>query len=189
MDILDKALEYAIEKHSGQIRKRNRVPYILHPLEVVTIIGTLTDDKEVMCAGALHDTVEDAGVTISEIEELFGEKIAKLVATETEDKMANLPPEDTWKLRKENSLKVLKNATDINVKILWLADKLSNMRSFYRLYLKEGSALWNGFNNKDESEQCWYYKCILEYISPLKGTPAYEEYKRLFSLVFASQLN
>ena len=69
---LNEAICFATACHAGQVRKLANTPYILHPLEVASIIGTITNDEDTMIAGLLHDTVEDAGVTFDEIREKFG---------------------------------------------------------------------------------------------------------------------
>ena len=97
-----------------------------------------------------------------EIEELFGSRVRALVESETEDKRADLPPSDTWRIRKEESLSVLKNTDDIAVLIVWLGDKLANMRSFYRIWKTEGDSMWQSFNQKDPEQQFWYYNAIAE---------------------------
>lgn len=184
MSLLDDALHFAIEKHSGQIRKMAKSPYILHPMEAVTVAGTMTDDEATLAATALHDTIEDAGVTFEEIRDRFGMRVALLVMTETEEKRADRPPMETWQLRKEETLMMLENTDDRQVKILWLGDKLANMRSFYREYLKRGDAMWNGFNQKDPAIQAWYYRTIARALKELEEYPAYQEYVRLMNTVF-----
>lgn len=183
-DVFERAVAFASEKHSGQTRRLSDAPYILHPLEVATIVGTMTDDAELLAAAVLHDTVEDAGVTLEEIDELFGRRVQLLVMTETEDKRAERPAAETWELRKEETLLVLQNTRDIAVKMLWLGDKLSNMRSFYREYLRQGNALWQQFNQKDPKRQAWYYRTIAQYVSVLSEHEAYREYVRLMNTVF-----
>ena len=90
-DLVSKAIVFSTAAHDGMRRRIGESPYILHPLEVATIIGTMTDDQEVIAAGLLHDVVEDAGVTIEEIEENFGKRVKELVASETENKREDLP--------------------------------------------------------------------------------------------------
>ncbi len=60
--ILDKAILFAVEKHSGMKRKGKNLPFILHPMETVAIVGSITDDVELMAAAALHDVIENADV-------------------------------------------------------------------------------------------------------------------------------
>ena len=139
MDLFETALTFAVKAHAGAVRKGGAVPYVLHPLEVAVIAGTLTNDPEVLAAAVLHDTVEDTPATLSEIENAFGGRVARLVSSETENKRRGVPPEESWQIRKEESLRELKNASDPGTKIIWLSDKLSNMRSFYRMYRREGA--------------------------------------------------
>lgn len=186
MTLFEKAVVYATEKHSGQVRKLTYTPYILHPMEVAAIVGTMTGDEEVLCAAMLHDTVEDAGATLEEIGALFGERVRYLVGTETEDKREGLPKNETWLIRKEESLKILAGAEDIGVKQLWLGDKLSNVRSYSREYLKKGAAVWNDFNEKDPKKQEWYYRTVAKHTEALKSTAAFREYVNLLNLVFGN---
>ncbi len=184
MELFEKAIEFATKKHRGQVRKTNSAPFILHPMEVAAIVGSMTGDREVLCAALLHDTVEDAGVTLNEIEDMFGTRVMNLVKSETENKRNDVPAEQTWKIRKTESLEVLKNSSDIGVKMVWLGDKLSNMRSFHRAYLKKGDALWQSFHQSDVKEQQWYYTTVAAYLKDLKEYDAYREYIDLMKIVF-----
>ena len=187
MNVLEDAISFAVKCHSGQTRKMSKTPYVLHPLEVASIIATMTDDIEIMAAGVLHDTVEDCGVDPREIKERFGSRVAALVQSETEDKLSLRPPAETWKERKSESLLMLRYTHDTGVKILWLADKLSNIRSFYRAFLKEGDAVWQHTNQKDPLEQAWYYRTILEYLADLSDKCAYAEFSDLVSKIFSNK--
>ena len=184
MDKVTKAIEFAARAHDGMMRKKDKTPYILHPLEAAVIVGTMTADSDVISAAVLHDVVEDTEITIEEIEENFGSRVRRLVESETEDKRADLPPESTWKIRKEESLEELANCGDRDVLILWLGDKLSNMRSFYRIWKNEGESMWQSFNQKDPVQQKWYYSSIAELTSSLKDFPAWQEYNELLKIIF-----
>lgn len=187
MELFDEALCFAAEKHSGQRRKLSDAPYILHPMEVAAIVGTMTGDQETLAAAVLHDTVEDAGVTFEEIAERFGKRVSLIVMTETEDKRADRPPAETWHLRKEETLLMLQHTKDIAVKMLWLGDKLSNLRSFAREYRVRGNELWQSFNQKDPAEQEWYYRSIAECLSELAGFDAHREFLSLVNEIFADR--
>lgn len=176
LDIFDKAVCFATEKHSGQTRKIGNAPYIVHPLEVSAIVATMTDDREILSAAVLHDTVEDTDTTIEEIREIFGKRVALLVSTETEDKREDRPPAETWELRKEETLLILEHTKDIGVKMMWLGDKLSNIRSFRREYEKRGHEVWQALNQKDPKKQAWYYRTVAKYLSDLKEYEAYKEF-------------
>ena len=181
---LDDAIEFATKKHTEQTRKRENTPYILHPLEAAAVAAELTKDEDILIAAVLHDTVEDTDTSIDEVREKFGNRVAELVDSETENKREDLPPEETWEIRKKESLEHLKNSTDPAVKILWLADKVSNIRTLYRLYQKEGDDLWNHFNMKDIKKQAWYYKTVAELLSDLDDTLPYQEYKQIVDYIF-----
>ena len=184
MELVSEAIAFAAKAHDGMRRKKSGTPYILHPMEAAVIVGTMTDDQNLIAAAALHDVVEDAGITLEEIEEKFGKRVRELVQSETEDKRDHLPAAQTWHIRKEESLDVLKNTEDLGVLMVWLGDKLANMRSFYQDWMVEGDAMWQRFNQKDVAEQAWYYRSILSLTQRLSDTSAWLEYKTLTELVF-----
>ena len=184
MELASEAIAFAVKAHDGMRRKKSDAPYILHPLEAAVIVGTMSDDQNLIAAAALHDVVEDAGITIEEIEEKFGKRVRELVEAETENKREELPAADTWRIRKEESLEVLKNTDDLGVLMVWLGDKLANMRAIYRDWKVEGNAMWQRFNQKDVNEQAWYYSSIVRLTSRLSHTAAWLEYKTLTELVF-----
>ena len=184
MEFVSEAIAFAVEAHDGMRRKKGSLPYILHPMEAAVIVGTMTEDQNIIAAAVLHDVVEDAGVAMSVVEEKFGQRVKELVASETEDKRADLPPAATWRVRKEETLAILKNTDDIGVLMVWLGDKLANMRSIYRDWKVEGDAMWQRFNQKDVKEQAWYYRSIIALTERLSYTSAWLEYKTLTELVF-----
>ena len=168
-------------------RRKSDTPYILHPIEVAVIISTMTDRQEVIAAGLLHDVVEDAGITIEQVGEKFGERVKELVASETENKREELPPEQTWRIRKEETLEKLRVTDDIDILMLWIGDKLSNIRAIYRSFLVEGNAVWNQFHQSDANVQAWYYRSILKYTERLSHTLAWNEYKSLVEKIFGAE--
>lgn len=186
MDIYDKAVVFAVNAHAGQNRKSGGT-YIVHPLETSVIAETMTDDLNVLAAAVLHDTVEDTSVEAKDIEREFGSTVAALVASETENKRHGQDPSSTWRIRKEESLAVLKSTDNLNVKILWLSDKLSNMRSFYRSFRIHGKELWQRFNEKDPKVQYWYYRTVADLTTELKDTTAWIEYNELIRRIFREE--
>ena len=176
MNLLEESIVYATVMYQGKVRKFKGVPFILHPMEVAQILATMTDDQEVLAAGILHDILEETSGTLQDIEKRFGKRVAMIVASESEN---DYPGEDrcaTWKRRKEESLKVLKNSNDIGVQMLWLADKLANMRSLARIYSEQGEALWKSLHQSDPEEHCWYYRTIAETVElQLNKTGAFKE--------------
>ena len=184
MELLSEAIAFAVKAHDGMRRKKSEAPYILHPMEAAVIVGSMTDDQNLIAAAVLHDVVEDSGVAIEEIEAKFGKRVRELVESETENKRAELPPSATWRIRKEESLAVLESTDDIGVIMVWLGDKLANMRSIYRDWKIEGDKMWQRFNQSDPKEQGWYYGSIVKLTARLSETSAWLEYKTLTELVF-----
>lgn len=182
---LNEAVEFAARAHADQVRKGSGMPYIVHPMEAASICASFTDDLEVIAAAVLHDVVEDTEATVEEVRERFGERVALLVAGESEDKREGLPPAETWKLRKEESLRHLEIAEDPGVRMVCLGDKLSNIRSIQRDYAALGDELWQRFNQKDPAEHAWYYRKIAGLLEgELGGTEAWREYSQRVSTVF-----
>ena len=183
VNIFERACVYAVNSHQGQRRKDGSV-YILHPFEVASIAGTMTYDDEVLAAAILHDVCEECDVLPEALSKQFGERIGKLVSLETETKYPELPKDRSWKLRKIEALKRLDECDDIGFKIIYLSDKLSNIRSLYRDFSEIGLDAFKKFNVKDVNEQAWYYYSVLDELEELKETEAYQEFKGKIDIIF-----
>jgi len=179
----DKAVKFATEAHSGTERRGKGYPYIIHPMEAASIVATITNDPEMLVAALLHDTVEDTDVTLEQILELFGERVATLVKNET----APLSDKMSWHDKKEAQLKQLV-AAPFDSKVVALGDKLSNMRGIALDYRQRGDAVWSLFhapNGKSDVE--WYYRSLAEALSELSETLPYQEYLRLLDETFGKK--
>ena len=184
-NVLDRAIVFATEAHKGQFRKGTQVPYIVHPMEAAAVVSTMTTDPEIIASALLHDVVEDTSTTIDEVRNAFGDRVAFFVGSETENKRTNLSAESTWKIRKQETLDHLKTAP-LEVKMITLGDKLSNIRSICRDYGAIGDALWQRFNQKDKNEHYWYYQGIADCLTELEQYSAYTEYCYLVEKTFNS---
>lgn len=184
MELISRAIAFATRAHDGMRRKSSPIPYIVHPLEAAVIVASMTEDQEVIAAALLHDTVEDAGVAPEAIEAEFGPRVRELVLSETEAKRPELPPEQTWLLRKKEALADLAVTEDLAVKMVYLGDKLSNLRSIDRELQVQGEAMWQCFHQKDPQMHRWYYSAIAEATRELQDTQAWQEYDRLVRKVF-----
>lgn len=178
-----KALEFAKEAHKGVTRKSSDTPYINHPIEVAEIVEAMTDNEDVVIAALLHDVIEDTNYSAEDISNIFGANVAQLVCEESENKRKDQLASSTWKLRKLETIEHLKIAT-INVKIIALADKLSNLRSMYTDYQRLGDSLWAYFNQKDKKEHEWYHREIANSVRELANTVQWKEYIELCDKVF-----
>lgn len=185
--ILDRAIVFAVKAHGGVTRRDGHTPYILHCTETAAIAATMTREPEVLAAAVLHDILEDTPITREELSAGFGPRVTDLVAELSENKRPDLPPEDTWLVRKEETIDTLERTQDPAVRILFLADKLSNLRGIYRDYLEYGDELWEMFHQKSRAKQGWYYMRIEQALSPLSHTPAFSELRRLRRAVFDTE--
>ena len=182
--VLDRAIIFAVKAHSGTERRGKGYPYIVHPLEAVEIVATMTKDQELLAAAALHDTVEDTDVTVEQIREEFGDRVAELVASESDEMPVGVSEEDSWHDRKQAAIDRLSKASR-EAKMVALGDKLSNMRAIARDYAVQGDALWNLFHAKDPKDHEWHYRGLADALGELKGTFAYKEFEELINQVFA----
>lgn len=91
MNIIKDAKEYAIKKHGETKKLYNGKPFFVHPEFVAKILFLMTEDDNLICAGYLHDLIEDTDVTYEQLKEKFGEDIANLVNEVTEDEHKNFP--------------------------------------------------------------------------------------------------
>lgn len=182
--MIDQAIRFAALAHKGMVRKGNGQPYIFHPLEVLNLVSLMTLDEDVLCGAVLHDTVEDTDANIEDIKEQFNERVAKLVAYESEDKKGNVNKAATWKQRKQEALNTISNLDDVGAKMICLADKVSNLRSFHLGLLEKGEEFWDVFNQKDPKMHYWYYSELAKALSELKDYGVYKEYCFLIDTIF-----
>lgn len=164
---LEAAIAYAMECHKGASAKGTNLPYILHPIETVQILTRMNADTNLLCAGILHDTLEDTDATLLEIYRRFGADVAALVNAHTEDKRRS------WYYRKLYTLTKLPEE-NIRVKMCAMADKVSNLRRLWADYKKIGDELWERFNAPKEM-QAWYYSGLVDAFCEMQNYPETEE--------------
>ena len=127
MDLIDKAVAYANEKHQYQKRKDGS-PYIIHPLAVAEIVVEMGLDVDAVLAALLHDCIEDTDTSHEEIEKVFGATVAELVEGVTKLTRANFS--STEQAQMENLRKMfMAMSKDIRVVLIKIADRLHNMRT------------------------------------------------------------
>jgi (p)ppGpp synthase/HD superfamily hydrolase len=122
---LTRAMLFAAKKHTDQRRKGERAePYVNHLIEVADLLAQHTDGKntDLICAGILHDTIEDTGTKYEELKKEFGENVADIVKECTDDK--SLPKQERKRLQIVNA----PHKSD-EAKMVKMADKISNLRS------------------------------------------------------------
>lgn len=140
-DMITQAYEYADKAHERQMRQSGE-PYITHPIAVARILVELGMDTETICAGLLHDVVEDTASTLDEIKKMFGADVALMVDGVT--KLTKLSYSSKEQRQAENVRKMLlAMAKDVRVIIVKLADRLHNMRTgeYWKEYKRREKAL------------------------------------------------
>lgn len=182
-DLVDKAIAFATQAHKGTERRGKGFPYIIHPLEAMAIVATITNDPGLLAAAVLHDTIEDTEVTYDDIKREFGERIANLVAKETDVRTAPDGRKLTWQERKQRDMDNLR-ASSREVKIVALGDKLSNMRAIARDYRTIGDDLWQIFRIKDKATHAWRYQGLRDALDELSDTFAFQEFDGLVREIF-----
>lgn len=174
--LLDKAICFAVRAHHNTERRGKGFPYIVHPMEAVAIVATITSDQELLAAAALHDVVEDTEITLTQIREEFGERIARLVEAESDKAVEGRSESASWRERKQSAIDRLAEAP-YDAKIVAMGDKLSNMRAIARDYDALGDALWERFHAPGgRADHEWHYRGLAQSLNDLAGTNAFTEF-------------
>ena len=184
-DLLDRAIIFAVQAHHDTERRGKGFPYIVHPMEAVEIVSTITSDQELLAAAALHDTIEDTDVTVEDIRREFGDRVAELVHSESDQFVEGVSEEDSWHDRKQAAIDRLAAASH-DAKIVALGDKLSNMRAIWRDFQTKGDELWKIFHVTDKASHEWHYRGLADSLAELSDTFAYQEFVALIDDVFGS---
>jgi len=181
--LFDRAVLFAVRAHSGTERRGKGFPYIIHLMEAVEIVATITPDQDLLSAAILHDTVEDTDVTVEDLRREFGQRIAAIVEAESDVRQEGESDEESWHRRKQEAIDRL-TAAPLEAKIVAMGDKLSNMRAIARDYSLQGDSLWELFHVKEKSEHEWHYRGLAAALDDLAPTPAYQEFIKLIEEVF-----
>ncbi|MBO4656957.1 MAG: bifunctional (p)ppGpp synthetase/guanosine-3',5'-bis(diphosphate) 3'-pyrophosphohydrolase [Bacteroidales bacterium] len=184
--LLDKAILYAVRAHAGTERRGKGFPYIVHPMEAVEIVATMTSDQELLAAAVLHDVVEDTSVTVEDLRASFGDRIARLVEEESDKCVEGRSEEASWHERKQGAINRLARASR-DAKMVALGDKLSNMRAIWRDWLVKGDDLWKIFHVTDRAEHEWHYRGLADSLRELDDTIAFKEFEHLINKVFGNK--
>lgn len=177
MTLVEKAEIFASAAHAaiGQVRKYTGAPYRTHLAAVASLVGTVTDDAEMLAAAWLHDTVEDTRITFADIERVFGFRVTALVRDLTDVSR----PEDGNRRARKALDRQHTAAAHPDAKTIKLADLIDNTRSivardrqFSKVYLGEKELLLPMLIEGDSRLWAWAS-------SMAKGTPEPELVKAL----------
>lgn len=125
IELMQKAYDFAVKKHEGQVRKSGE-PYVNHVINVAITLAKLQVSPDVIISGLLHDVIEDSGVSGKELEEMFNDEVKTIVSAVS--KLRNLPEIDDDEYQAANQRKIfIAMSKDIRVILVKLADRLHNM--------------------------------------------------------------
>lgn len=175
-DRINKAFLFALYAH-GEQKRKDGLPYIVHPFEVGMTLSRNGAGEALICAGLLHDTIEDAYITPEQLRAAFDGEVAELVLEDSEDKSKS------WEERKTAAIQSLYTGSRSH-QMLMCADKLANLRSIRDELAEEGDAVWRRFS-RGKDKQAWLFRETVKALSPLAGLPMYEELKSLTEIIFA----
>lgn len=140
----EQALRLATVAHRHQNRKGGDLPYITHPVHVSVILLRYGFPADVAIAGLLHDVVEDQGVDLAQIEEIFGAYVAELVAALSERKTDAQGKQRPWEVRKQEALEHMRLGSP-QVAAVKAADVLHNARATALDARQDGPGVWQRF--------------------------------------------
>jgi (p)ppGpp synthase/HD superfamily hydrolase len=193
---ISEAFEFASAAHKEGFRKGKMVPYIVHPLDVFSILLKNGATEDLAIAGLLHDVLEDTSRTRDEVRKNFGDAVGNLVEGASESEkltkgVSNDEKKKTWKLRKTERIEKVKNSGR-DLRLLICADKLSNIRDLLEDLHSDGENIWTKFNSSKD-EQSWYYHEMASAMATPSGnesdiskTIMYGELQRCIHEVFGS---
>ena len=162
------AFLFAMKAHEGQKRKDGRA-YLVHPVEVAMELAKNGADDEVICAGLLHDTIEDTAVTEEKLRQVFSERVISLVLCDSEDKSLS------WEERKMDAINRLRDPdASRDYKMLMCADKLVNLKNIQSEMRKSGDEVFQKFKRGKE-KQAWLYRELVDALKELADLKMYQD--------------
>lgn len=170
-DRLMRGIAIASRAHDGHYRKGSGVPYISHPMSVMLIAASVTNDEDVLLAALFHDILEDVPENYSraEMEDEFGPRVVEIVEGVTKD--SSLP---SWQERADAYLEQLSHGGEESV-IVAAADKFHNLSQTLEDLDRDGHALWQRFRSTP-SQQLWWYTSVRSVIAErLPGMPLLDD--------------
>ena len=155
------ALNWAATNTLGETRKGSSVPASSHPLAVASLVMDYGGSEDEVIAALLHDEAEDGGgeETLARIAIRFGEKVARIVRECSDALPALGQTKKPWQQRKDEHLSKLPAAC-ASTHLVYLADKVHNMRSLVMEYTRHGESVWTRFNGGKDGT-LWYYRELI----------------------------
>ncbi len=184
--IVESAFKLAQKYHYGQTRKGDNLSYIIHILQISSLVynkGKSEVDPDILAASICHDLLEDTDCPEKEVEEACGAEVLRIVKAVSNDE--NLKDLKDWEEKKEKYVSSVE-AGGFKSMSVCLCDKIANMNAFFNQYEKEGATLWAKFN-RGKDKKIWFEKEVLamlkrnDFDSPLLKT--YEDMIEKFEVL------
>jgi guanosine-3',5'-bis(diphosphate) 3'-pyrophosphohydrolase len=171
-EVVRGAYELLVSKHAGQRQKVNGRPYTEHPVAVASDVSKAGFEPEMVAAALLHDIVEDSDVTVDDLRERFGDRVAALVEVMTDEGEVE-PYERRKSLHRQRVV-----AAGPEAAAIFAADKLNNVRALREAYSEQGEAVASRFDQPlDTKLRVWVadvemvsgYAAAVPYAQVLEG--------------------
>ena len=172
--IVFNALQLARKYHYGQIRKGDDKQYIIHILEISRLLfghGGSGVDPAIIAASLCHDLLEDTECPETEIEQLCGAEVLRIVKAVTNDSSLD------WEEKKSKYIETTKEGGE-KAMIVSLADKIVNIKALLKIYEQEGEKVWKRFN-RGKGKKIWFEKSMLQMLKENLEHPFISRYEDL----------
>ena len=174
--LIKKALYYAAEKHDGQYRKGTKVPFIVHPVLVAFTICRYTHNEDTIIAAILHDIIEDCDISITELTNLYNQKVSNMVEELSLPKSKKLE-KNVWRKKKQEYISHISKASK-EALIIVAVDKMVNMEAYFNYAITGQTKLLNKLFEGTLKDYFWYYEKVFQILElNIKNYPVTKDYK------------
>jgi (p)ppGpp synthase/HD superfamily hydrolase len=181
---VQRAMQFAAERHEGRIRQITGAAFITHPLAVVLVLADAGfDDEDVLVSAVLHDVVEDEPVDQEEIAVRFGDRVGELVGAMTEPDADAAGADLPWGDRKSHIVDVARTTEDSDLLALKAADLICNATDLAGEHARVGDEVFTRFGAQGGERQLGYY---LDLARTLVGRPLPSDLAAQIGTVVAS---
>ena len=178
MTLYEKALQFAVVAHAGQVRKHDDSPYIVHPIMVARLVEAAGFSETVVAAALTHDVLEDTAVTAEQLLAVIGSDALQIVQNVSEDKAL------VWEERKALYVKTVVAAGEETWAVS-VADKIHNATNLLAILQSEGEAAWHYFN-RGRVEKLWFERLLYTELKAVWTHPLLDTYDSILKEIEVS---
>jgi len=169
--LVEKAVRVSVVAHSGQTRKGDNLPYIIHPFMVALKLAKYKFPDTVIAAALTHDVLEDTDFGEEKLKQELNSEVLEIVKAVTNDD--SLP----WEEKKKKYVETVRNGSE-GAKAVAVADKIHNLESLMIAHAEQGPELWKKFNRGKE-QKLWFENEVLKMLKQTWQHPLIDEYESL----------